>query len=150
MSEDDVQAIVDMALQDKDVKEESARALAIFNNSDFQTIKQTGQYTLVRTKALEKGLETAVDTITKVSIERDHYKEMIGAEANQQSVQDMIANKYAKKTRNDRNRLALTEIQKMLEQNKAVCKTSEKPKSEQPVKTNTAVSHTKQLDAQKR
>jgi hypothetical protein len=147
---DEVEAIVDMALQSEDVQKESERALAVFNKSDFQTIKQTGQYTLVRTKALEKGLELAVDTITKVSVERDHYKEMVGSEANQLSVQEMIANKYAKKNRNDRNRIALTEIQQMLAQNKAICKTPEKPKTAAVSHTKVLDAHTKVLDAQKK
>ena len=55
------EAFIDIAAQDPEVIKESNRALEIYNKSDYITIKQTGQYTLVRTKALEGGLENAVD-----------------------------------------------------------------------------------------
>ena len=51
---------------------------------------------------------------------------MVGTEANQQNHLDMIANKIAKKNRNDKNRIALTELKQMLEQRKAICNKEEK------------------------
>ena len=123
---ENVEAFIDIAALDFEVIKESNRALEIYNKSDYITKTETGKHTLVRTKALERGLENAVDTIAKVSVERDHYKEIVGTEANQQNHLDMIANKIAKKNRDDKNRTALTELKQMLEQRKAVCNKGEK------------------------
>jgi len=62
-----------------------------------------------------------VETVNRVSTERDHYKQILGETANDQLVQEALANKLAKQSRNDKNKTALSEIRKTIELGRAIC-----------------------------
>jgi hypothetical protein len=113
---DEVEELVGMAIADPEVRSESARALAIFNNSNMLTKEQIGRTTLVQNKALVKAAEIAIETISRVSTERDPYKDMLGDTANDASVQSAISRKVRENRPEVKRSRAISELKRTIEQ----------------------------------
>ena len=105
-----------------DVKEEQKRALAIYNRSDLSTQAAMAKQLILREKTLQKAVEVGVDTIARVSTERDYYKEMIGEGVNNANVQEALEYKISRQNKNAKNRIAMSEIYKTLETNNPMLK----------------------------
>ena len=125
MCSEESQEYLELIKQDVDVQKEAMRALTLFNKSDLKTKAAIGETIIVEKKLLERAVDTAVETIAVVSTERDHYKETVGDQANQQVVQEVLANKLTKQSKNDKNKIALRELKRTIERSKAICNKTE-------------------------
>ena len=125
-NDESVESIENMLLKHAtecdDVKKETVRSLVVFDKNDYKTKAAIGREALVQQKALSKALQIGSDTITRVATERDTYKDMLGEAANCSAVNDAIENKILKQTRNTKNRILIQELNKTIEQSKAICK----------------------------
>ncbi len=143
MSSEESQELLEIIKQDVDVQKEAMRALTLYKKADYVTKAAIGEQIVIEKKLLESAVDTAVETISRVSTERDHYKDMLGDAANQDVVQQVLANKLAKQTKNEKNRQALSEIRRTIEQSKAICKKQEQTAVKPPVQMAVAASQKK-------
>ena len=114
--------LLDIVKQDENVRQEAFRALKLYQEADYKTKSAIGEHLVIEKKLLESAIDSAVDTITRVSTERDYYKDIVGDTVNNDVVQGVLENKMARMDKKEKNRIALTEIKKTLNQNKAICK----------------------------
>ena len=125
MSSEEARELIEVVKEDADVQKESMRALTLYKKADYKTKEAIGEQIIVERSVLMNTIETAVDTISRVATERDHYKEILGEVANQDVVQDALANKLVRQNKNARNKIAMQEIRQTIELGKALCNQSQ-------------------------
>ena len=121
MADDLITNTLSIAQNDNECKEESKRALQIFNQGDLSTKEQIGKKALFQNKAYAKAVEILGDTVYNVASERDVYKEMVG-NVDQNLVDSALATKKASKTNTDKNKLIMQEKTKPVSGSKTICK----------------------------